>query len=472
MLTRRLLKMASSALAVTALMLHAGTGIASAHTGTTDPFGSGSVFTDIGAGRTAVDVGDAWFKRTASPTGESLSVHSHVPGGIDESHLCLSATPFIDRLPPGSCLNEGSWPGGEASFTVNLGTAYVGLPLYVQYHVVSQGETAYGGHADAIGRGEFFGNLLLPMSTSVPVIEGCESETAAIGSRSFDIVSGTTTTTVSDMTGNVVEGSTVTVTFTVAEGCTVPASLVAYQAPAPTFDATTADQQVVFDSDTGTFGPGQHTMTVTVPGCYFQVDFVRGAVIEQLGPAGSDNFYGVQGRLIDADNGGTQSCTSSVGGGDSTGGDTPPGGDDVAGDGGSAGGADVSCEAGMHGEDSDGDGVLDSCVADETAGGGDSAGGDGSGDDSAGGDEVLDSTDENQPGGDNAGGGNQSGGSGTGGDVVFGQVSTQQEALSGGSLARTGGDVLGLALAGFVLVLMGAALMLGDLRRRAVTTSC
>lgn len=32
---------------------------------------------------------------------------------------------------------------------------------------------------------------------------------------------------------------------------------------------------------------------------FFQIDFVRGPVLATLGPAGSNNFYGVQGRLID-----------------------------------------------------------------------------------------------------------------------------------------------------------------------------
>src|SRR6185437_7758385 len=70
------------------------------------------------------------------------------------------------------------------------------------------------------------------------------------------------------------EGDTVTANFAVAKNSSVTLSLVSYHAPSATFDATTANQQVVADSKTGTFGPGAHSMTVTVPDCYFQIDFV------------------------------------------------------------------------------------------------------------------------------------------------------------------------------------------------------
>src|SRR5687768_1773216 len=42
---------------------------AAAHTGTSDPFGSGSLVTQIGAGNKGVDVGQAWFKRVTDPDG-------------------------------------------------------------------------------------------------------------------------------------------------------------------------------------------------------------------------------------------------------------------------------------------------------------------------------------------------------------------------------------------------------------------
>ena len=54
---------------------------------------------------------------------------------------------------------------------------------------------------------------------------------------------------------------------------------------------------------------------MVVPNCYYQIDFVCGAPLTNLGPAGSNIFYSAQGRLIDADNGGTcaYTCTTANG---------------------------------------------------------------------------------------------------------------------------------------------------------------
>ena len=107
-----------------------------------------------------------------------------------------------------------------------------------------------------------------------------------------------------------IAGGTATVSFTLAGGCqNVKLSLVSYKAPGPTFDANTADQQTVHDSKTVVLGAGNHTLSVAVPNCYYQVDFVYGDVITKFGPAGSSNFYSAQGRLIKARNGGTASCS-------------------------------------------------------------------------------------------------------------------------------------------------------------------
>ena len=106
-----------------------------------------------------------------------------------------------------------------------------------------------------------------------------------------------------------ISGGSATVSFAVAAGCSnIKLSLVSYKAPGPAFDASTADQQTVHDSRTVLLGAGNHTLTVAMPNCFYQVDFVYGDVIAKLGPAGSSNFYSAQGRLIKARNGGTGSC--------------------------------------------------------------------------------------------------------------------------------------------------------------------
>lgn len=107
------------------------------------------------------------------------------------------------------------------------------------------------------------------------------------------------------LTGNVTTGDIVKVDFTIAENCEDEVlSLVSYDAPTGEFTRATADQQVLFDSETGSFDAGAHSMDVVAPDCYFQVDFVKGEVIEKLGPVDSDNFYGD--RLISAGNGGEE----------------------------------------------------------------------------------------------------------------------------------------------------------------------
>lgn len=115
--------------------------------------------------------------------------------------------------------------------------------------------------------------------------------------------------TFTSLTGNVASGNHLVASFTVPANCTVVVSLVSYQAPSATYDPGTASLQTVFASQDGvSFGAGTHSLAINIPACFFQVDFVRGVVIQHLGPKGSNNFYGVQGRLISAGNGGTTAC--------------------------------------------------------------------------------------------------------------------------------------------------------------------
>ncbi|MGH2471046.1 MAG: hypothetical protein ACRDG6_01385 [Candidatus Limnocylindria bacterium] len=108
------------------------------------------------------------------------------------------------------------------------------------------------------------------------------------------------------------QGRTVWIDFTIADGCNVELSLVSYKAPSDTFSADTASQQVLFDSATGTFAAGDHILSVDLPNCFFQLDFVFGAPLATLGPAGSNNFYSAQGRLISAYTSGTSACSAAA----------------------------------------------------------------------------------------------------------------------------------------------------------------
>jgi hypothetical protein len=113
------------------------------------------------------------------------------------------------------------------------------------------------------------------------------------------------TTKVTTLNGNVHQGDTVQAFFTVRSGHTAEVSLVSYRAPGATLDPTTESQDVETASQTGTFGPGTYSLTVQVPSSFFQVDFVLGPAIDHFGPAGSNIFYGRQGRLLSRDTGGT-----------------------------------------------------------------------------------------------------------------------------------------------------------------------
>lgn len=98
-------------------------------------------------------------------------------------------------------------------------------------------------------------------------------------------------------------------------------ALVSYVAPSPVWDPSVAYQQKTYRVQTGTFGPGTHTLTVQLPNTYYQVDFVCGPVIDQLLPSQNGNAYGPdsanityssQGRLLSADNDGTTAPAASA----------------------------------------------------------------------------------------------------------------------------------------------------------------
>ena len=98
-----------------------------------------------------------------------------------------------------------------------------------------------------------------------------------------------------------------TVTFTVAGTTPTYVTFVTYDAPSATFDASVADEQTIDSQVGGSFNPGVHSLTVTIPNNYYQIDFVQCVAIDQFGPAGSNIFYSAQNRLISADNAGTHS---------------------------------------------------------------------------------------------------------------------------------------------------------------------
>jgi hypothetical protein len=130
----------------------------------------------------------------------------------------------------------------------------------------------------------------------------------ALTNISYTINHNGTKKTVTTLLNNVKQGDVETVNLTVKAGKCVELSLVAYKADAPFSNAENLKYQVISDLATGTFKAGNHCMTVCVPDCYFQVDFVGGKAIDPFGPAGSNILYGAQNRLISYANGGDKAC--------------------------------------------------------------------------------------------------------------------------------------------------------------------
>jgi parallel beta-helix repeat protein len=118
------------------------------------------------------------------------------------------------------------------------------------------------------------------------------------------IINGTTR--VNDLRGNTNAGDVVQAVFTVPAGHSpITVSLVSYTAPSGVWDANLASLQKIWEQQTGTFGPGTYTLTVNLPETFYQVDFICGPAIDQLGPIGSNIFYSAQNRLFSADNDGS-----------------------------------------------------------------------------------------------------------------------------------------------------------------------
>jgi hypothetical protein len=62
-----------------------------------------------------------------------------------------------------------------------------------------------------------------------------------------------------------VSGKTARVSFSVADGCELTMSLVSYTLPDGEFSFETADEQVLADATTATYGPGDHVLEVELP---------------------------------------------------------------------------------------------------------------------------------------------------------------------------------------------------------------
>lgn len=168
------------------------------------------------------------------------------------------------------------------------------------HHFVAGPFTLAEGHYKA-----YVSNAPEHTKTKVFWVDGCQSNppppcvsTIGLESYHYYVVEGETYDSLDDVPLHA--GDEVTVVFTL-EGCGEKTlSFVSYAA---TEDFALEDQ-VVFDSDTGTFVEGVHTMDVIIPPCFYQVDFVFGGVIEHFNPP--TVTYHAEGRFIDGTQGGME----------------------------------------------------------------------------------------------------------------------------------------------------------------------
>ena len=124
------------------------------------------------------------------------------------------------------------------------------------------------------------------------------------GIKYTDVSNCGQTSTFTDLGGNTDQGDTVTVTFTTTMVETL--TLVSYNAPnANAGSGAALAAQTIYDVDTETFQPGKHTLTVTIPNNYYQIDFVCGGAISTFNPNAGITYHN-ENRFIDSDNGGTQ----------------------------------------------------------------------------------------------------------------------------------------------------------------------
>lgn len=98
---------------------------------------------------------------------------------------------------------------------------------------------------------------------------------------------------------NVKPGDRVKVDFTLVRGC--DAKQISFTSYAAHDDGS--EFFALSENATGIFESGEHSLSVTVPDCYFYISLVYGPALEQIGPMNSSNFYTAD-QQIDALTGG------------------------------------------------------------------------------------------------------------------------------------------------------------------------
>jgi len=284
-------------------------------------------FANVGPGSyTVSEVVPSGSTQTAGIAGYGVTAQSghNVTGDnfADFQNISVSGTTFQDVCGDGFSPEDPGMGGVTIDLFKNGGTTPVATTLTTSngtYSFTNVGPGSYSVQevvpANWIQTGGNAGYAILAKSGANSAGNNFDNfhenyNTSDISCISY-LVNGCTKVTT--LAGNTHEGDQVQVTFTVAAGKTDTISIVSYTAPDATFNASDAYEQVIFDSATGTYTGGTHTLCITIPLCYYQIDFVCGPVMCHFGPAGSNSFYHAQNRIFDSDNSGTDAQFSGGG---------------------------------------------------------------------------------------------------------------------------------------------------------------
>ncbi len=188
-------------------------------------------------------------------------------GYYEETTTAADGTYSFANLSPGTYYVQAAVPSGY----VQTGGGPNGTAGSTYYTVAGTTGLAYSGYN--------FADYLIPVNLPTSV--------------SFTVTTpGNSSTTVTSLGSATQQGDTVTVTFTVPSGTSETVTLVSYIAPGPSFSDATAYEQLIYRQAGGTFGAGTHTLTVQLPNCDYQIDFVAGSVLTQIEPSQNGNAYG------------------------------------------------------------------------------------------------------------------------------------------------------------------------------------
>ncbi len=252
------------------------------------------------AGQAARQILDNWDTKTGYDDGKMRSVSVTVPScyfRINFANRDVVRDLSSDNYDNGSLV--GAAAGGTQSCTPND---------YSQPNTIPDGNSTPGPNSNRVGNNDPRPDYSVASEPArADALPACpEKLSDRIADYTVDVEHpGDPMFNGDGLSNNVKSSSVVTVHFRVLPSCNMRFTLASYQAHSTSTADTDLRAQTLYRYATQQFGPGLHWLKVSVPACYFQVDFVAGSVIKNLANGSPDSIYGD--RLIDTATGG-QAC--------------------------------------------------------------------------------------------------------------------------------------------------------------------